>query len=242
MFKQKNKHFHIYVNRMVAIGVLIAATAGFMMVLQPSVFAQTAEHQIRSCENTGGTWDGNRGVCTRLPAQCYSGTGDDARASTCVSPRGNTQSSVTYRSPSGTSVIEPENGKCYLLTSPPGQTHLVYTEQPVSLCTDLAEAAAAADATRSRPSDIEADCTDGADAENCGITRYIVLVINVLSALAGIVIAGSIAYGGIQYSMSGSDPQKVSAAKDRIRNAIIALVFFIFGYAFLNYLIPGGVL
>ncbi len=91
-------------------------------------------------------------------------------------------------------------------------------------------------------SDVQADCTEGTDAENCGITRYIVLVINVLSALAGIVIAGSIAYGGIQYSMSGSDPQRVSEAKDRIRNAVIALVFFIFGYAFLNYLIPGGVL
>ena len=90
--------------------------------------------------------------------------------------------------------------------------------------------------------EIEADCTIDSTAANCGITRYLVLFINVLSVLAGIVIAASIAWGGIEYSMSGSDPQKVSAAKDRIRNAIIALVFFIFGYAILNYLVPGGVL
>lgn len=91
-------------------------------------------------------------------------------------------------------------------------------------------------------SNIEADCTASAEAKDCGITRYLVLFINVLSVLAGIVIAASIAYGGIQYSTSGSDPQRVSAAKDRIRNAIIALVFFIFGYSILNYLIPGGLL
>lgn len=88
------------------------------------------------------------------------------------------------------------------------------------------------------------DCNDsgGVNSENCGIIAYIVIFINVLSVLAGIIITASIAYGGIQYSMSGSDPQKVSAAKERIRNAIIALVLFIFGYALLNYLVPGGVL
>lgn len=82
-----------------------------------------------------------------------------------------------------------------------------------------------------------------ADDENhCGILDYLVLFINILSGLATIAIVGSIIYAGIQYSMSGSDPQKVSAAKDRIRNAVIALIFFVFGYTILNYLVPGGVL
>lgn len=77
---------------------------------------------------------------------------------------------------------------------------------------------------------------------HCGILNYFVIFINVLSALAGVVIVGSIVGGGIQYSMAGSDPQKVQAAKNRIRNAIIALLFFLFGYGLLNYLVPGGVL
>lgn len=80
------------------------------------------------------------------------------------------------------------------------------------------------------------------DKDNCGIINYLIIFINVLSALAGVVIAASIAYGGIQYSMAGSDPQKISAAKSRIRNALIALLFFIFGFGFLNYLVPGGLL
>lgn len=103
------------------------------------------------------------------------------------------------------------------------------------------------------PQYIEDDCQGERDdegnvinnnlnAESCGIIGYITLFIQVLSGLAGVVIAGSIIYGGIQYSAAGSDPQKVSAAKARIRNAIIALVFFVFGLGFLNWLVPGGVL
>lgn len=90
---------------------------------------------------------------------------------------------------------------------------------------------------------VENDCNeDVINQDNCGIIGYIVLIINVLSALVGAVIVISLIVAGIQYSTSGADPQKVSAAKNRIRNAVIALVFFIFSYAFLNYLVPGGVL
>lgn len=88
---------------------------------------------------------------------------------------------------------------------------------------------------------IQAGQSEGSE-NHCGILNYLVLFINVLSALAGVVIAASIAYGGIQYSMAGSDPQKISTAKSRIRNALIALLFFIFGFGFLNYLVPGGLL
>jgi archaellum component FlaF (FlaF/FlaG flagellin family) len=60
--------------------------------------------------------------------------------------------------------------------------------------------------------------------------------------VAGIVIVGSIIVGGIQYSSAGSDPQKVQAAKNRIKGAVIALLLFLFGYSLLNFLVPGGVL
>lgn len=96
----------------------------------------------------------------------------------------------------------------------------------------------------SSPPYVPNDCNDpdGIDQSNCGIIRYLVIFINFLSAIAGIAIIGSIIYGGIQYSMAGSDPQKVSAAKNRMRDAIIALLFFLFGYGLLNYLVPGGVI
>lgn len=104
--------------------------------------------------------------------------------------------------------------------------------------------------TLSEPNKAPNDCTGAnlragapeGDADHCGIIDYIVVFINALSALATLAIVAMIIYGGIQYSSAGSDPQKVSAAKNRIRNALLALVFFIFGIAILNWLVPGGVL
>lgn len=95
----------------------------------------------------------------------------------------------------------------------------------------------------SQPAYTPNDCNEQpVNKNNCGIVRYIVIFIQLLSGIASVVIVASIIYGGIQYSMAGSDPQKTASAKDRIRNAIIALVFFIFGFALLNFLVPGGVL
>lgn len=70
--------------------------------------------------------------------------------------------------------------------------------------------------------------------------QYVYPLINFLAALVGIAVTVSIIIGGVQYGSSAGDPQKTSAAKNRIRNSIIALVTFIFLYALLNFLIPGG--
>lgn len=108
-----------------------------------------------------------------------------------------------------------------------------------------AEQAASAAVNPTRGANFEGDCKPGAgkslDKTNCGIIGYIVTFTNVLSALVGIVVVIMIAVGGIQYTTARDDPQAVSAAKNRIRNAILALVFYLFGFAFLQYLIPGGI-
>jgi hypothetical protein len=72
------------------------------------------------------------------------------------------------------------------------------------------------------------------------VNKYINPLIQLLSALVGVAVVASIIIGGIQYSSSAGDPQKASAAKARIRNAIVALVAFIFLYALLDFLMPGG--
>jgi len=91
-------------------------------------------------------------------------------------------------------------------------------------------------------------CTDpAASSSNCTstsncdlLTQYVQPFINFLSALVGVAVTISIVIGGIQYGSSAGDSSKVSAAKNRIRNSIIALLAFIFLYAMLNFLIPGG--
>jgi hypothetical protein len=72
------------------------------------------------------------------------------------------------------------------------------------------------------------------------ITQYVQPFVNFLTALVGVAVTISIVIGGIQYGSSAGDSAKVSAAKNRIRNSIIALLAFIFLYAMLNFLIPGG--
>ena len=90
--------------------------------------------------------------------------------------------------------------------------------------------------------DPEDDCKGDLSTGNCKIMSYIVLGINVLSATVGVVVVGMVIAGGIQYSVSGDDPQAVAKAKSRISSALLALVVFIFSYAFLQWIVPGGIL
>jgi hypothetical protein len=86
-------------------------------------------------------------------------------------------------------------------------------------------------------------CADanGHLTENCDLlTSYVKPFITFLTALVGLAVVISIVIGGIQYGQSGGDPSKITAAKNRIRNAIVALVTFLLLDAGLNFLIPGG--
>lgn len=85
------------------------------------------------------------------------------------------------------------------------------------------------------------DCVVDQTAKNCGITRYLNMFVNILTGLVGVAIVGSIIVGGIQYSMSAGDAQAVGAAKKRISNALLALLIYSFTFAFLQWIVPGGV-
>ena|ERR1044072_241133 len=83
-----------------------------------------------------------------------------------------------------------------------------------------------------------------ADAPRCPdgmcIFKYINPLIKILGALVGVAVTISIVIGGIQYSSSGGDPSKVTAAKQRITKALVALAAFILLYVFMNWVLPGG--
>lgn len=75
----------------------------------------------------------------------------------------------------------------------------------------------------------------------CFMAKYVQPIINLLAVLVGVVVLGSVVFGGIQYSASAGDPNKAAAAKGRIINSLMALAAFIFLYAFLQWVIPGGI-
>lgn len=87
-------------------------------------------------------------------------------------------------------------------------------------------------------------CKNGSKSclENNGIIKNVIQpIVNFLTALVGIVVVGSIMLGGIQYALGGDNAEKVGQAKKRIGNSLFAFLIFILTFAFLQWLIPGGV-
>ncbi len=126
----------------------------------------------------------------------------------------------------------------HILSYPVGIAHFGLVV--LTTCLILSHTALAA----TDPSCNKANPTD-ASLSKCLKTNPIVAdlnnIVNFLSAGVGIVVVGVIIFGGIQYMAAGDNPQAVTAAKKRIANAFIALLAFIFMFAFLQWLIPGGV-
>jgi hypothetical protein len=76
---------------------------------------------------------------------------------------------------------------------------------------------------------------------NCDfVGKYVNPAINLLSIAFGLIAVISIIMGGIQYTVSGGDPQKVTSAKQRIAKTIVAVLAYFVLYAFLQFLVPGG--
>lgn len=73
------------------------------------------------------------------------------------------------------------------------------------------------------------------------ITKYLNPFIKLLSVLVGLAVTFGIIYGGIEYTMSAGDPQKAQKGRKHILDAVIALISYSLIFAFLNFLIPGGI-
>ena len=79
--------------------------------------------------------------------------------------------------------------------------------------------------------------------DNCPLLKnYIIPAIRILSISVGVIVATMIVWGGIKYASSRDNPQQTASAKEHVRNALIGLVLYIFMVAFLNWVVPGGVL
>lgn len=91
----------------------------------------------------------------------------------------------------------------------------------------------------SAPVDLESDLEFGESGSK--IFEYLQTGVNLLTALAGLAITGSVIFAGIQYSAAGGNPQATSKAKTRIINAFVALLALVFLFAFFQWLVPGGI-
>jgi hypothetical protein len=84
-------------------------------------------------------------------------------------------------------------------------------------------------------------CSDPRGCVSDIYTKFINPIINLLSVVVGLVVITTIIVGGIQFSSSSGDPNKIQAARKKISNALIALVAYLFLFAFLQWIVPGGI-
>lgn len=98
----------------------------------------------------------------------------------------------------------------------------------------------------------DTDCQEGftdqaVDAATCNknecelLAKYLNPFIKLLSYLVGIAVVIGIMIGAIQVITSAGDPQKNANGKNHIRNALIAAIAYVILFAFLQWVIPGGV-
>lgn len=84
------------------------------------------------------------------------------------------------------------------------------------------------------------DCA-GTSADGSSITAMLLYILNFMAVGVGIAVVAGIAWGGFMYSQAGGDSTKTKQAISIIINAVIGLVLFIFMYALVNFMVPGGV-
>lgn len=68
------------------------------------------------------------------------------------------------------------------------------------------------------------------------------LVINIMTGGVAIAAVAGVVYGAILYSSAGGSSDNIKKAKTVFTNVAIGVVMYLLAYAFLNYIIPGGIL
>ena len=159
---------------------------------------------------------------------CPSGQVYNITTKKCVKNDFGCGSDQVYDDVDGCVYADPSKNSAPTVLCPDGKTSVLQGKEDT--CPSTGDAAVAGGNCK--------DVTNGCDL----ISNYIQPFINFLAAFVGVAVVISIVIGGIQYGSSGGDPQKVTAAKSRIRNSIIALITFVFLLSLLNFLIPGGLL
>ena len=89
---------------------------------------------------------------------------------------------------------------------------------------------------------IKNQCVAASGCSGIGcIEKYAIPAVNMLSGLVGILATISIVYAGIRYSSAQGDSGKLVLARKRIGNTIAGVIAWLFLYALMNWLLPGGV-
>ena len=79
------------------------------------------------------------------------------------------------------------------------------------------------------------------DEEGGGIWSILNLILEILTVVVGVVAVLGVVVAAIIYTSAGGDEGKTRLAKTMIFNVAIGVVFYVLLFAFLNFLLPGGI-
>lgn len=254
--------FYITKNRVLGFVLSISLGLFFSVYIMPQRVSAQANPAGPTCFNHSGTTSRpcqNAAQHNLQPNRCYTeivqgpnGTLTGYSETSCLDPTDRdmdeprpdvpncyNHSGTEPRPCQGAAAADLIPGRCYTeIVNGPSGTLTGYSE---TSCTDRTDRDMDGDgAGATQP---EADCIgETLSSQNCAIIRHVANFIRVLSATAGVVITTMIAYAGVQYTMSRDNPEETSQARQRIRNSLIALIVYVFMFAFLQYVVPGGIL
>ena len=83
------------------------------------------------------------------------------------------------------------------------------------------------------------DCGDPAEGRGI-IWGLLETAINFLAAGVGIAVVAGIVFGAITYATAAGSAEQAKKGITFVTNAVVGLLLFIFMYAIINFLIPGG--
>lgn len=84
------------------------------------------------------------------------------------------------------------------------------------------------------------DSADSGELASSGVWKLSIWIINILTVGVGIVAVAAIVFAGFLYTTARDDQAQTKKAIEMIRNTMIGLVIYVFMFAILQYLIPGG--
>lgn len=193
----------------------------------------------------GGT-PGNLPIVTLDPGQpnCFNSGGDQSYTPVTCSDE--------FRTLAGLDGITLESGKCYVASAslPPKITRVecatiqnaVQLDHDVKAQIDIPKAETYYCGGPAEDQKVYTSINIGCRGRGNAIIDMVLSFTRFLSAGAGIVCVASMIVGAIQFTASGGNPKATSDAVKRMASSAGALVFFLFIYAILNWIVPGGLL
>jgi hypothetical protein len=80
----------------------------------------------------------------------------------------------------------------------------------------------------------------GCSSSDNAIIETIISIFNWASIGVGVVVVAFVIVGAIVYTTAAGNQERSKKGMEIIRNAILALILYLAMWAFLNYLVPGG--